>query len=244
MTDQSSPPKPPSILLPTYSHLSPEQLREGAALTAPLPGAHPIWPHLSTKPPFVGPPAPNHPRVAAWMKAHPFQPVPKKPLKRSVLRKEALKLYKAIAFAMRYHGVVLNTHLTIPWGYLGVSDGEQAAWLLTRFNHEAGKWLKVGDAMRPGRKRRTQRGSSEGSEHFYVYVHEWGRRHGLHTHELAFIPPAKRQAFESWAEACLTRLCRRAHIPAPALKITGPYWSMEHKRVWLCWKWFRYITKR
>ncbi len=27
------------------------------------------------------------------------------------------------------------------------------------------------------------------------------RRHGLHTHELAFIPPAKRQDFESWAPA-------------------------------------------
>ncbi|MCU4181787.1 hypothetical protein [Bosea sp. BH3] len=245
MTDQSSPKKPRSILLPTYGYLSPEQRQEGAALTAPMrrPGANPNWPHLSIDPPYVGPPAPRHPRVVAWIDKHHFEPVPEKPMKRPVLRKEVFKIYQAIAFAMRHHGVVLNTHLTIAWGYLGVSDGEQAAWMLTRFNNEAAKWLKVGYIPSVQRRRFGQRASAESSEHFYVYVHEWGRRYGLHTHELAFIPPAKRQAFEAWAEACLARLCGRKYIPAQALKITGRVRAAEYERVWLCWKWFRYITK-
>jgi hypothetical protein len=77
----------------------------------------------------------------------------------------------------------------------------------------------------------------------YVYVHEWGRRQGLHTHELAFIPPEKKVQFETWARSCLARLCKRDYIPQQALRITGGNWAAEDRRVWLCWNWFRYITK-
>jgi len=237
--------KPIPVVFWTPRPLSEAEKVEGLALTAHTrrPGAHPLWPHMLTDTPFVEPAAPNHPRVEAWLKKHPFKPVPKKPMKRTVLRKEAFKVYKAIAFAMQHHGIVLNAHLTILWGYLGVADGAQAAWLLTRFNHEAAKWLKVGFVPGVERKRRGQRVGVEGSEHMYVYVHEWGRRQGLHTHELAFIPPEKKQQFEIWARSCLARLCGRDHIPLQALKITGGNWAAEHRRVWLCWNWFRYITK-
>ncbi len=245
MIDQISPKKPTSVLLPTYRALSEAETLEGLALTAHTrrPGAHPDYPHMLTGTPFVRPAAPNHPRVVAWLKKHPFKPVPNKPMKRTVLRRQAIKVYEAIAFAMRHHGIVLNAHLTIVWGYLGVSDGEQAAWLLMRFNHEAAKWLKVGFVLGVERRRLGQRVGVESSEHLYVYVHEWGRRQGLHTHELAFIPPEKKQQFEIWARSCLARLCGRDHIPLQALKITGGNWAAEHRRVWLCWNWFRYITK-
>ncbi len=39
-----------------------------------------------------------------------------------------------------------------------------------------------------------------------------GKRLGLHTHELAFIPPAKRQAFEAWAPASHHRPHRRPAV--------------------------------
>lgn len=207
-------------------------------------GAPRPWWHLpEDKPWMIGPAAP-YDRLKRWREnqTNAFTPMPPLPRRACVLRHEAIRVYDAMAFAMR-QGIVFDAHLTIVWRYLGAINEDHATELLTKFNHEAGKWLARGLKADTAYKRHDPRSFLPGTRHSYVAVHEWGDRQGFHTHELAFIPPAKLPAFRAWAESCLARLAGRSYIPAPTLKITGGGSLSDERRLWRCWYWFKYITK-
>ena len=123
--------------------------------------------------------------------------------------------------------------------------------MLARYNHEAAKWLRVGDDARP-RKRMTRRAWAGGSEHFWVYVHEHARERGFHTHLLCVIPPDKATAFREWTLKFFARqigdprVHRHAIHFSPSTKKRGfqPYRGRsEADRTARCWHWFRYIIK-
>lgn len=201
---------------------------------------HEFWPHV------VGPilPQPKFPSSqnggVAW--CNPFRPQAPVQVRPSTLLYEAGRIYDAISFAMRHHGIVLNAHLTITWGLLDIREHAHAARLLTRFNHEAGKWLAAGSPSH-ARQRMTRRAWNGSSPHIYIYVHESAREQGFHTHELAVIPPEKVDRFEQWALTCLARLSGRTRIHPDAfcLRVYKP--RNEADAVARMWDWFRYITK-
>lgn len=215
-------------------------------LTAPMRsmGAPKPWWHLpGDYPAPIGPP-PRYERLERWRKTqtNPFTEMPPLPGRAGVLYHEAPKLYDATAFAMR-QGIVFNAHLTFVWRYLGVINHDHSTELLTKFNHETGKWLPRSLKPDTAYKRHDVRAFMPGTKHTYVAVHEEGGREGFHTHELAYIPPAKLPAFRAWAESCLARLAGRSYIPAPMLKITGGGLLSDEDQLWRCWYWFKYITK-
>ena len=154
-----------------------------------------------------------------------------------------VELYDRLSFLMWQYGVVPNAHLTIAWEQMGVHDHAKAARLLTLFNHEVGKWLKVGVKIGQTKKRIPERARTPSSQHFYIYVHENGRDQGFHTHELAFIPPEKAAAFHEWAPRCLARLTGQGSIQPEAFVARIKRGQGDDDRVARCWAWFRYITK-
>jgi hypothetical protein len=198
-----------------------------------------IFPHLpDLKFPAPGPVPPQ--QASSW-RDNPFARPPGR-ARPSQLGPEVTKLFSAISFAMRHHGVVMNTHVTISWRSLGVSHHREATRQLTKFNHRAAKWLMVG-AYAEHRRRMTQRTWMGASPHMYVYVHENARDEGFHTHLLCYVPVAKAELFEAWARGCLARLCRRSRLDGRAVYITTYRSRNEADGVARCWDWFRYITK-
>jgi len=186
-------------------------------------------------PPFVGTP----------VSGNPFYPVVQsmKPRRAVLTAGEVVKVYNAISFAMRHHGTVLNSHITIAWRLTGVRDHAAATRVLTAFNHEAAKWLAVGSGPAKLRRRMTKRAEAGGSDHMYVYVHENARDMGFHTHMLAFIPPAKAALYEEWARGCLHRLSGYKGMHEATLHVTGNNSRTETQRVAWCWSRFRYLIK-
>jgi len=207
-------------------------------------GAPRPWRHLPEDKPWVIGPAAPYGRLERWRKSqtNPFTPMPPLPKRACVLYHEAFKVYDAMAFAMR-QGIIFNAHLTFVWRFAGVGTADHATELLTKFNHEAGKWLARSLKPDTAYKCHDVRSKLPGTRHTYVAVHEQGDRQGFHTHELAFIPPAKLPAFRAWAESCLARLAGRPYLPAPTLKITGGRLKSSEQQCWRHWRWFRYITK-
>lgn len=201
---------------------------------------HDLWPHVFG--PILPQPKCPSPENGGVGWRNPFRSEAPVRVRPATLLYEAGRIYDAISFAMRHHGIVLNAHLTITWGLLDVHDHAHAARLLTRFNHEAGKWLAVG-SLQDNRQRMTQRAWNGGSPHFYVYAHENGREQGFHSHELALIPPEKKDSFEQWGFSCLARLSgrTRVHPDAFCLRVYKP--RNEADAVARLWDWFRYITK-
>lgn len=191
------------------------------------------------------PPLPSLSPPTNLLPSNPFGPVVQsmKPRPAALNGSEVVNLYNAVSFTMRHHGVVLNSHITIVWRLMGVRDHAEATRLLTAFNHEVAKWLAVGSEPAQVRKRMTKRAEMGGSEHMYVYVHENARDMGFHTHELAFIPPAKAALFKEWAPRCLARLGGYKGFHEDTIHITVDKSRLEGAAVARCWKWFRYLTK-
>lgn len=221
----------------------------------------------SVAPGPVGPPMPaeayrGHPMSRReLMKANPFMR-PKAvelassparlPKKRSaVLTDEAAQLYNCLAFAMREYGVVMNGHMTITWGLLGLRDHRGAVRVLTEFNARAANWLGV-DAT--GRKRKNTRSDTwgEGETYCYAYVHEHASTHGFHAHQLFRVGDGKAKAFAEWAVVCLATLAGATNAPAEAVVFTpgtkrdgfAPYLPRFKKNeLERGWVWFRYLVK-
>ncbi|WP_298372302.1 hypothetical protein [uncultured Bradyrhizobium sp.] len=189
-------------------------------------------------------------KEAAFRKNNPFHPSRQKA---SALTVEVPRLYAAVAYAMWQYGVIMNAHLTICWRLLGVMNHAWAAELLSRYNHEAAKWLDVGIGDGVERRRVSRRSSGTSALHLFVYVHENAREKGFHTHELMCLPVCRAQAFADWSRDCLGRLAGQRQVderavffsPASAkLKQFKPYEGMrESFAVERQWEWFRYITK-
>ena len=187
------------------------------------------------------------------LKNNPFRsPEPAK-VRASKLRSEAPRLYSAMAFAMWQYGRVMNAHVTILWKLIGVTDHDKAVRILSKYNHEAAKWLSVGDGDNVVRSRFSRRSSGSSAPHAFVYVHEQALEKGFHTHELMYVPLGRAQEFAEWSRDCLARLsgCARADEAAvffsPASQKRRkfrPYaGGRESFAVDRQWRWFRYLTK-
>lgn len=187
------------------------------------------------------------------LKNNPFRsPEPAK-VRATVLRSEASRLYSAMAFAMWQYGRVMNAHVTILWKLLGVTDHNKAVQILSKYNHEAAKWLSVGEGDNTVRSRFSKRSLGASAPHAFVYVHEQAQEKGFHTHELMYVPLGRAQEFAEWSRDCLARLsgCARADEAAvffsPASQKRRkfrPYaGGRESFAVDRQWRWFRYLTK-
>lgn len=174
-------------------------------------------------------------------------------VRESMLRSEVPRLYSAMAFAMRQYGRVMNAHVTILWKLLGVTDPNAAAKILSKYNHEAAKWLAVGDGDDVVRSRRSRRASGMSALHLFVYVHEQVQEKGFHTHELMCLPVSRAQEFSEWSKECLARLagCTKPDEAAvfftPASQKRRQFRPYEGARESFAvdrqWRWFRYLTK-
>ena len=170
-----------------------------------------------------------------------------------MLRSEVPRLYSAMAFAMWQYGRVMNAHMTVVWKLLGVTDPSKAVKILSKYNHEAAKWLKVGEGDNVVRSRRSRRSSRASMPHLFVYVHEQAEEKGFHTHELMSLPVDRAQAFAEWSRDCLARLSKCGSIDEAAVFFSpaskkrrqfNPYQgAREESAVGRHWRWFRYLTK-
>lgn len=175
------------------------------------------------------------------------------PLRESMLRSEVPRLYSAMAFAMRRYGRVMNAHMTVLWKLLGVTDPNKAVEILSKYNHEAAKWLAVGDGDDVVRTRHSRRASGTSAPHLFVYVHEQAQEKAFHTHELMSLPVRRAQEFAEWSKECLARLAGCARPDEAAVFFTpasekrrqfSPYQgAREEFAVERHWRWFRYLTK-
>ena len=206
--------------------------------------SHILWPHL---PDLRFPKPPPSASGTISTADNPFaSPVPKRA---STLGREVARLYNAVSFLMWQHELVMNAHVIINWRLLGV-DERRAAATLSQYNHEAAKWLRVGDESMP-RQRMTRRASAGGSKHHWVYVHEHARDEGFHTHLLCVVPREKANAFWTWSLATLARLTRQPRVHHDAVWFVpctkqgfAPYRARsEADAVARCWDWFRYLSK-
>ena len=143
---------------------------------------------------------------------------------RRLTRAQFVDLYSAVAYANTM-GLVMNSHVSITWGLLGIKDHTDAANTLTD---------RVLKPLRAWYKYRTGQ-----NELAWLYVHENGRIHGFHTHLIIAIPNQLRVAFQRWLKNCLSALCRHGAMPKAAYHINA-YPSDPIGRQW---RNFQYLTK-
>ena len=133
-------------------------------------------------------------------------------------------LYSAVAYANTL-GLVMNCHVSITWGLLGILDHTEAANALTH---------RVIKALRQWYKDHTGR-----DQLAWLYVHENGRIHGFHTHLMLAIPNDLRMAFREWLKSRLSDVCRLDSMPDEAWHITAPPSDPIARQ----WRYFLYLTK-
>jgi hypothetical protein len=162
----------------------------------------------------------------------------------SALGPEVGLLYDAVSFLTWRYGRCFDTHLTISFGAMGLIDDREAAALMAPFNKEMKRWLGI-DQAGPRMRRRGRLRDAVGAPHFYIYVIEHGREHGLHAHQLCSMPTKQVAAFEKharqwWARAAGLTLDQ---LPLDAISMThrppncllAAYKRQVH--------WFRYLAK-
>jgi hypothetical protein len=133
-------------------------------------------------------------------------------------------LYGAVAYANTL-GLVMNCHVSITWGLLGILDHTEAANALTH---------RVIKALRQWHKDHTGR-----DQLAWLYVHENGRIHGFHTHLMLAIPNDLRLAFRDWLESRLSDVCRLDSMPKEAWHVTAPPSDPIGRQ----WTYFQYLIK-
>jgi hypothetical protein len=140
---------------------------------------------------------------------------------------------------MWQHGSIMNTHITVKWSLLGVSDPTVAARMSWALLNRAQKWAKAG-ATDP----RPQRRSARFGDNFrlsYCYAHEYGG--GAHSHILTHIPAASKLAFKAWARRAVAQLTRCPSVDRRAVKVVYSRERSESASVARAWLWTRYILK-
>lgn len=189
---------------------------------------------------------PSRWQAPVW--ANPFGP---RKWRSSVLRDEAGRLYNAIAFAQWSYGLVMNAHMTVMWGLLGVRDHRHATDVLSKFNHEAAKWFRVEGS---GRRRKGTGTQTWGGRSLFVnaFIHENTTGRGFHTHQLFHAPDGKAKPFADWATMRLAELAGLVMPVTAALYFTPSTqrdgFSPHAKRfkaneLERCWAYFRYLIK-
>ena len=137
---------------------------------------------------------------------------------------QAKDLYGAVAYANTL-GLVMNCHVSITWGLLGILDHTEAANALTH---------RVIKALRQWYKDHTGR-----DQLAWLYVHENGRIHGFHTHLMLALPNDLRLAFRDWLESRLSDVCRLDSMPEEAWHVTAPPSDPIGRQ----WTYFQYLIK-
>ncbi|MFP4893162.1 hypothetical protein [Paraburkholderia sp. EG304] len=136
------------------------------------------------------------------------------------------ELYSAVAFA-NSTGQVMNVHISITWGLLGISDHEAAAKALC---HQFMKHLRDWYQHKVPKDR----------PFVWLYVHEVGQRHGFHTHILTDIPVELRPAFREWVRA---RLAGAARLGVPPHKDASKVVAPPSDPIGRQWWYLQYLAK-
>lgn len=144
---------------------------------------------------------------------------------RYISAKQFKNAYSAVAFA-NSRGFVMNVHLSITWGMMGISDPEIAAQLLTKhFIKDLKQWSddRIGEKDVP-----------------YFYAHEVGAKHGFHTHILISLKKELLPEFREWTMRRLCRICGKPSLPKETFKAL-----IRHKKALkVQWRWwFQYLVK-
>jgi len=162
-----------------------------------------------------------------------------KPQRLAYLTKnEVRKIYNAMSYAMWNDGVVMNSHVIIMWSMMGLNEAEGDK-VLGDYLHKAQKWCQVGTKPR----QRRVANARMGRELRYVWVHENDFRRGFHSHLLLHLPDGADQRFKAWSREALTDMAVK-HLPEKAFYLAPNRGKTEQDRVWLAWKWFRYLSKQ
>lgn len=131
--------------------------------------------------------------------------------------------YEAVATA-NVLGQVLNAHVVVAWGTVGLSEEVDVAEATERFLEGFRKWTcKVGV---PG---------------CWFWVLERGRRQGLHLHLLAHLPRGYREDFERWAARAIGRISGREPLKTEESRTLLV--RIERDEVAFQWRTFRYLFK-
>lgn len=133
-------------------------------------------------------------------------------------------LYGAVAYANTL-GLLMNCHVSITWGLLGILDHTEAANALT---HRVIKTLRQWHKDHTGRDQLA-----------WLYVHENGRIHGFHTHLMLAIPNDLRLAFRDWLVSRLSNVCRLDSMEEEAWHVTAPPSDPIGRQ----WTYFQYLMK-
>lgn len=139
--------------------------------------------------------------------------------------RQFVELYSAVSYANSL-GLVMNVHVSITWGLLGIHSHEEAAKAL---RYEFFKHLQEWYEYR----------MPDGRPFVWLYVHEVGRKHGFHTHLLTAIPDELRQEFRDWMASRMSKLSRTGAVPKGTYKIVAP----PSDKIVRQWWYFRYFCK-
>ena len=158
---------------------------------------------------------------------------------------EAVGLFNAISFAMWMFGpsAIMNTHVTILWASLQISDHQHAMRLQGKFLNRSRKWGAVGlPGTHPDRQRRHAR-TGEGFHFRYVYACENATQQGFHSHILCTVPRHLVPAFAAWSRHTLAKLAKHPGDET-TVKVVASQERTERASVTRCWTWFRYLAKQ
>ncbi len=134
-------------------------------------------------------------------------------------------LYSAVAYA-NSNGLVMNVHISITWGMLGIEDHTAAANALCyEFVKHLRDWYQH---------------KVPNSPFVWLYVHEVGRTHGFHTHILTAIPVGLRPAFRKWVRA---RLAGAARLGIPPHKDASKVVAPPSDPIGRQWWYLQYLAK-
>ena len=136
-----------------------------------------------------------------------------------------VELYSAVSYA-NHLGIVMNVHVSITWGLLGIHGQNDAAKTLRyEFFKHLQEWCEY---------------RMQGRQPFvWLYVHEEGRRHGFHTHLLTAIPDELRGEFREWMAKRMSSLSRSGVVPKGAYKIVAP----PSDKIGRQWRYLQYLCK-
>jgi len=136
------------------------------------------------------------------------------------------ELYSAVAYANSI-GQVMNVHISITWGMLGIEDHTEAANVLCyEFIKHLRDWY--------------QHKVPKDCPFVWLYVHEVGRTHGFHTHILTAIPVELRPAFRKWLRA---RLADAARLGVPPHKDASKVVAPPSDPIGRQWWYLQYLAK-
>lgn len=132
----------------------------------------------------------------------------------------------------------MNSHVIIMWSMMGLSEAEGDE-ILGDYLHKTQKWCQVG--TKPRQRRVTN--ARMGGELRYVWVHENDFGRGFHSHLLLHLPDGACDRFEAWSREALAHVTGKP-LPENAFHLALNRGNTERDRVWLAWKWFRYLSKQ